>query len=388
MQKELASNGRNSAHGVKSKLPLSERIHHFTWANFTLTMSTGGIALLLSETPHRFRGLETLGTIVFILNLVFFLVLVAALATRFVLFPKAFLGSLRHVTESLFVPTFWLSFATIISNTARYGVPSTGAWMPPTLRVLFWIYCASTLLWAVFHYHALFTSSKLTLRDMTPAWLLPIFPIMLAGTVSSAVSPSQDPHHAVPILIAGLTFQGLGFIVAVFMYSNYIGRLMTAGLPRPSARPGMFIAVGPPSFTGLAIIGMANAALEKLPEHYIVGTEAVNTAAVAKVIAVLMAIFLWALAFFFFCISLVAVVVGAKTMNFHLSWWSFVFPNTGFVIITISIGTAINSEAILWVTSVETAILVLMWLLVGIRHALAIWRHEILWPGKDEDHDE
>jgi tellurite resistance protein TehA-like permease len=199
---------------------------------------------------------------------------------------------------------------------------------------------------------------------------------------------TQDPHHAVPILIAGLTFQGLGFIVAVFMYSNYIGRLMTAGLPSPSVRPGMFIAVGPPSFTGLAIVGMANAALEKLPEHYIVGTEAVNTAAVAKVIAVLMAIFLWALAFFFFCISLVAVVVGAKTMNFHLSWWSFVFPNTGFVIITISIGTAINSEAILWVTSVETAILVLMWLLVGIRHALAIWRHEILWPGKDEDHDE
>lgn len=260
--------------------------------------------------------------------------------------------------------------------------------MPPTLRALFWIYCASTLLWAVFHYHALFTSSKLTLRDMTPAWLLPIFPIMLAGTVSSAVSPSQDPHHAVPILIAGLTFQGLGFIVAVFMYSNYIGRLMTAGLPRPSARPGMFIAVGPPSFTGLAIIGMANVALEKLPEHYIVGTEAVNTAAVAKVIAVLMAIFLWALAFFFFCISVVAVVVGTNKMNFHLSWWSFVFPNTGFVIITISIGTAIKSEVILWVTSVETVILVLMWLLVGIRHALAIWRHEILWPGKDEDHDE
>jgi tellurite resistance protein TehA-like permease len=35
-------------------------------------------------------------------------------------------------------------------------------------------------------------------------------------------------------------------------------RLITAGLPRPDMRPGMFIAVGPPSFTGLAFLGISN----------------------------------------------------------------------------------------------------------------------------------
>lgn len=32
---------------------------------------------------------------------------------------------------------------------------------------------------------------------------------------------------------------------------------MQDGLPDLNLRPGMFIAVGPPSFTGLALIGMA-----------------------------------------------------------------------------------------------------------------------------------
>ena len=84
---------------------------------------------------------------------------------------------------------------------------------------------------------------------------------MLSGTVASVISGSQPPDQAVPILVAGVTFQGLGFLISVFMYSNYIGRLMSNGLPSPDTRPGMFISVGPPSFTGLAFIGMANAAI-------------------------------------------------------------------------------------------------------------------------------
>ncbi len=33
-------------------------------------------------------------------------------------------------------------------------------------------------------------------------------------------------------------------MVAVFTYSNYIGRLMSNGLPAPNTRPGVFISVG------------------------------------------------------------------------------------------------------------------------------------------------
>lgn len=67
------------------------------------------------------------------------------------------------------------------------------------------------------------------------------------------------------------------------------------------------------------------------------------------------------------------------------TWWSFVFPNTGFIIAIIDIGTAIDSQAILWIASVATVVQVAMWLLVLVAHARAVVKKQILWPGKDED---
>ena len=53
----------------------------------------------------------------------------------------------------------------------------------------------------------------------------------------------------------------------------------------------------------------------------------------------------------------------------------------------IDIGTAIGSQAILWVGSVATVVQVVMWLFVFVAHARAVLKRQILWPGKDEDHD-
>ena len=141
---------------------------------------------------------------------------------------------------------------------------------------------------------------------------------MLSGTVASVIAGSQPPNQATPILIAGITFQGLGILISVFMYSNYIGRLMSNGLPLPDTRPGMFISVGPPSFTGLAFIGMANAGDKVFPHTFVLGTAAVPTAQVLKIVAVFLAIVLWSLSLFFFCISLLATLNGMKKMSFHL----------------------------------------------------------------------
>ena len=141
---------------------------------------------------------------------------------------------------------------------------------------------------------------------------------MLSGTVASVVAVSQPPHHAIPIIIAGTTFQGLGIMISVFMYSNYIGRLMSNGLPLPDTRPGMFISVGPPVFTGLAFIALANAAIKVFPQTFVLGTTAVPSGQVLKIVAVFVAIVLWSVALFFFCISLLATLCGIRKMRFHL----------------------------------------------------------------------
>ena len=210
---------------------------------------------------------------------------------------------------------------------------------------------------------------------------MPVFPIMLSGTLASTIAPSQPTSHRMTILVAGISFQGLGWMLSLIMDALYVHRLLQFGLPDPNLRPGMFIAVGPPSFTGLALIGMSNA----LPANYSFFATHSLAIEILQTLALFTGIFLWSLAFWFFCIALVSVFAGLRKMNFHLVWWAFVFPNVGFTIATIRIGEGLRSQAILWVGSVMTIFLVAIWLFVLAMHARAVLTKQILMPGKDED---
>ena len=361
------------------------RLRHFTWAWFTLPMSTGGIAVLLSATPHRFRGLDTIGLIIFIFNLLLFSALFATMIARFALCKGTFIRSVRHPTESLFVPTFFLAIGIIIVGMKQYA--HIGDWMATVLKIFFWIYFAVSFCLAVIQYVALFTGKPHTIQSMTPAWILPVFPIMLAGPIASSVITLQDTVQGIPIAIAGITAQGLGFTISILMYANYIGRLMSYGLPHKNARPGMFIAVGPPSFTALALINISNEADRLFPSDFI--STSINVPEVLRVMALFIAIFLWLVSFWFFAISFVATALGIRDgISFHLTWWAFVFPNVGFTLETIQIGSSLDSVAIGWVASAMTIVLVATWLLVLGFHVQAVLNKKIMGPGNDDEDKE
>ena len=67
-------------------------------------MSTGGIALLLAVNPHKFSGFMTIGTIIFLFDVVLFVLLSSLILARFIMFPGTFTKSVYHPTESLFIP--------------------------------------------------------------------------------------------------------------------------------------------------------------------------------------------------------------------------------------------------------------------------------------------
>lgn len=367
-------------------------------------MSTGGIALLLSITPHRFPGLETIGVVVFMLDLVIFVIITTFLLMRFAFFPKSFKHAVTHPTESLFVPTFFLSVAAALSNIEFYGHASERPWLAAALRIVYWTYLAVTGAFSVVQYEILFnaarTRRRLTLETMTPAWILPIFPIMLAGTVAGAIAPALPPDQAFAVLGGGLAAQGLGFLVSVFMYSTYLSRLMTLGLP--AQRPGMFMAVGPPSFTAAALVALS----DPIPGLFAdavrsIGSDAPlsfaplvaslsNPAAAAdalRVAGIASAVLLWGLSFWFFAMALLATASGLPDAKFHLSWWAFVFPNVGFAVASIRIGRALGSDWALWMGTVMTIVLVIVWLAIGVMSVRAVVTKQIAWPGRDEDSD-
>ncbi|KAJ4267703.1 hypothetical protein NW762_003817 [Fusarium torreyae] len=366
-----------------AKVHIVERVKHLTWAWFTFVMSTGGIALVLHSTPHQFRGLEVIGKIFFILTIVIFLAIVSGLVLRFTTTPNALKKSLMHPTESLFFPCSLLSVATIISNATVYGIPSAGPWLVTALRVCFWIYAALSILSAIIQFFVLFTGAHLPIHSMTPAWILPIFPAMLTGTLASALMSSQSPEHRMSMLVAGTTCQGLGWTVATLMYPLYLGRLMQDGLPAPAMRPGMFVAVGPAGFTSVAIIGMARA----FPGGYGYFATYPMAQQVLQVLALWVGIWIWCVGFWFFAFALLAVLSSAVRwkLQFSMTWWAFVFPNVGFTLATAYIGQELESEGIQWVSSAMSILLVAMWFVVLYAMVSAVVRRKLLWPGRDGD---
>lgn len=185
------------------------------------------------------------------------------------------------------------------------------------------------------------------------------------------------------MVVGGTTLLGTGWMIAFLIYAIYVYRLMSFGLPTPNLRPGMFIAVGPPAFTGLALINFG-ADLSRLADHgYFVDKEGAVVA--IQAITDFAAIFLWAFGFWFFCVSLVAVALGIRDMSFHLVWWASVFPKIALALVTGRLGERLNSQGIKWIASAMTILLVSAWLFVVVLNLRAVVSRQIMMPGKDED---
>ncbi len=208
-------------------------------------MSTGSLTVVLAETPNRFDGLATIGDIFFILDLVLMVLFTGLMVTRFVLCPRKVLHSLYHPVEGLFFGAYWVSVGLILNCAQSYGTPSSGHWLFHALHVLFWIYSVTVICVGVFQYYVLFQKAHLVVSNATPAWIFPIYPLLLIGPLASNIITGQGATIAYPMFVGAVMMQGLAWTVALMMYAIYTQRLMTSDLPSPSTRPGMFVSVGP-----------------------------------------------------------------------------------------------------------------------------------------------
>ncbi|WAO84784.1 Hypothetical protein NCS54_00200900 [Fusarium falciforme] len=360
------------------KLPIRERLHYFTWSWFTLPMSSGGLALLIHVQPHQFTGLRIIGTVIYAANLAIFTICCLAILFRFLFNPGDLTKSVTHHRETMLFPTFFLAVATLITSTQRYAIPLNDASYAWATQTIFWVYVVVTFVLAVWQYSFLFAAHSYDLQTMMPGWLLPIFPVMLAGTVASVILETQTHINPLPIIFAGLTCQGLGFCVSMMMYAHMIGRLMQSGFPDREHRTALFMNVGPPAFTALALIGMANALPNTISgaDHLALNVDTV------RAVALLSAVFLWALSLWWFLIAVVAIV-ASPPKEFHLGWWPLVFPNTGFTLATISIGNEFKCEGLLWAASGMTIILIITFSTVFFFNMRAVFTRNLVYPGKE-----
>jgi C4-dicarboxylate transporter/malic acid transport protein len=208
-------------------------------------MSTGALAVVLGNTPNKFPGLQTIGAIVYILDIVLFLLFTSLMVMRFILVPRKLTASLHHPVEGLFHGTFWVSLALILNGAYVYGNDKTGPWLTKALEVCFWLYCAASFSVSIAQYSMFFRLERLTVTDAVPAWIFPIYPLLVVGTLAGTILPAQPDSASLKIFIGGVLFQGLAWLISFLMYGIYMQRLMTSSLPSAQVRPGMFVSVGP-----------------------------------------------------------------------------------------------------------------------------------------------
>ena len=91
------------------------------------------------------------------------------------------------------------------------------------------------------------------------------------------------------------------------------------------------MSIGPFGFTAGSITQLGNQASAFIPPDFL---DSPYTIDVFRIVSVLVGLWLWGLAAWFFLISVGSLwkyVRAGSSMPFQMTWWSFVFPNTALV---------------------------------------------------------
>lgn len=261
--------------------------------------------------------------------------------------------------------------------------------------VLYWVDLALAVSFSSLIYLVMWSTQTFTISKMTPVWIFPAYPLLIvgphAGNLSKKLVLLGRPTPALDVIVGGFTVQGIGFMVSVMIYSAFLYRLMTQKLPTESLRPGMFISVGPSGFTIAGVILMGQQLPAVVSKNFMgdgLGEFAGN---VSKIAANWVGLWLWGLALWWFLVSVGAhfSCVRNGKMDFAMTWYSFVFPNTALTTSTFAVAQAFGQlRAIQILGCVMTVGLVVTWFFVFFMMIRAVVLKQILWPQMQEDRNE
>lgn len=203
-----------------TNLPCHTRLHNhflsFTWSWFLLPLASLGLSLLLANLPLRFDGLNAIGKVFYLLGVTEFVILGIFITLRLCTKRGVFRRSITKDSEAYFFSIVMMCIASIIQGAHVYSNPKEGSRLSDAYRVVFWIYAPVAFLFALGMYSLLFTSKHhLQAANMTPAWMLPMFPVILTAPTAGIVASSLNPEQAFSVHFCGILYMGLGLLMAI-----------------------------------------------------------------------------------------------------------------------------------------------------------------------------
>jgi C4-dicarboxylate transporter/malic acid transport protein len=341
---------------------------------FASVMGTGIVAVAAASLPEQFPGLRSGAIVIWALAGALFVLLGAATAIHWHLYPTA----ARHHAEDPVMAHFYgaapMAALTVGAATLLVGRDVIGLRAAVDVDWVLWFTgTAGGLFTAAAIPYLMFTRPRLQTGRPFGGWLMPIVPPMVsASTGALLVAHAPAGQARLSLLLCCYAMFGLSLVVSIAIITLIWYRLARHDLGEARMVPTLWIVLGPlgQSVTAANLLGGAAHLAMRAPY-----ASALLAFGVVFGVPVLGFALLW------------ATIAGAVTLRtarehlpFSLTWWSFTFPIG--TVVTGTTGLALHTDSVMLrlAAAVFYAVLVGAWLVVAARTARGSLRGRIFLP--------
>lgn len=314
---------------------LSALIQDFSPVWVTWSMNTGILALLMHTLPYQFHGLKVISTVLFVTDLVIFIICSILMSLRFLRYRwTAWAEITSDVNELCFMSCFPIAWMTLTSLTSL--IVSNAYWgghaFTVVAYVMWWISVGWTLSFGIGIYIIL------TLKPLTKAYDLSLSIILPAVATSTAAavggflanySAGLSARLAIPVIIMSFMLVGIGFFVAMMVFALLLQRILANSWFDAVRRPSLVILLGPVGQSATALLALSTASTTHFAD-YGKGPFLQQDAAMAlHGSCVLFALMMFGLGIFWVVYAVYGILdaVVRKQAKWTPAWYSTIFPS-------------------------------------------------------------
>ncbi|KAK3074740.1 Plasma membrane sulfite pump involved in sulfite metabolism [Teratosphaeriaceae sp. CCFEE 6253] len=338
-------------------------------------MGTGIVSLIFITIPWRAAWLHYLGIVFFVLNVALFSLAFLASLLRYTLWPRIWTVMIEDATNSLFLGTVPMGFATIIEMWIFVCVPAWGPWAAQVAWVL-WMLDAVVAVAVTVSLGVLLMSAshQRSLDSITAAQLLPIAAtIVAAGTGGETAAILPNPQHALGTLITSYILWGFSVPMSLTVIVMYYQRLALHQMPPREIIVSAFLPLGPLGFGGYAILYLGKTAAVVFPQTATLDPLAGR---IAYVLGLFIALIMWSWGLLWFAFAL-AAIYKSRPFPFNMGWWGFTFPLGVYACSTILIGEELPSLFFRVLGTIFGTAVIVLWIVIALATARGAWSGEL-----------
>nr|OQO27964.1 hypothetical protein B0A51_03809 [Rachicladosporium sp. CCFEE 5018] len=348
-------------------------VRNFSPSWFSVTMGTGIVSLIFITIPFKAAWLHYLGILFFALNAALFFVALGVSGVRYTIWPEIWTVMIQDSTNSLFLGTVPMGFATLIEMWIFVCVPAWGRWAAWVAFGAWVLDCVVAVAVAVSLAVLLMSAShQRSLDSITAAQLLPIAATIVAAGTGAELASIMSDDHAFGVIITCYVLWGMATPLALSVLVMYYQRLALHKMPPREIIVSAFLPLGPLGFGGYTILYLG-----KMAREIFTRTASLDPIAgqVAYVLGFFVALIMWGFGLLWFSIALASLFMTARDQGvpFNMGWWGFTFPLGVYACSTILIGEELPSVFFKVLGTIFGTAVILLWIVIAAGTAKGAW---------------